>query len=406
MLRKTVCSLCAVTMALSLALVPYANVYAEEAAVQTQEIENIEKETKYNVGDIIGKTINTDIAAYINHHAITSHNVGGSICIPADELANYGFDVLWNGAERALYITRGTKQFVGPSKTVFRNSMPVGTENLDIYYTDIRTFINGKQVKSYNVGGETLICFDDLAAFGSVVWVPEVRAIKLWVEGIPVAEFKYVPYEDMYKTYPQSEIPEFSDVTGSPLQMVSYSSGVASYKYEYIQENIDKYISEMKYLNFAVSENQVGTAIHYNMVKKNTSVIVSADAQKQLLWVVMVDKGESSQEYYPGTELLTYSCVTGVPVKYTVYFSGLPSVMGYVPDGEGFTYSYNAKELERYFYHLKKSGHSIAAPTYNPAFKESIYVVSKGESLYQIIVQSEKNLMCIRTVSNITEETN
>ena len=401
-LKKIVCCLVCAAL-LNSAYLSFALTEQQDQTQKTGQNLNTEDNNKQEqeifVGQIIGKTLNTDIAAYINHYPIESHNVDNYICVPADELSNYGFDVEWNGVQRTLNITRTDKNtIIGSSKNIFRSTLAVGSENLDIYHTDIRTFINGKQVTSYNVGGKTLIYFDDLAVFGTEVWVPEVRAIKLWVAGLPVTSFKYIPYENMYKTYGQSGAPDFEDVTGAKLETYSYADGVANYKYPYDQSDIDKYIEELKYLNYEVTEKEVGTAIHYNIVKEKTSFIVTADSGKQLLWVVCMDKGQSEPENYPGTGLLTYTCITGYPVKYTVYFSGAPSVNGYSADGEGFTYEYNSKEFERYLYHLGKNGYVVKTSGFNPEFKETIYSISNEQELYQIIVQPEKKLMCVRTV--------
>ena len=45
------------------------------------------------VGDVINKTVYTDIVAKINGHDIASFNIDGYTVIVAEDLRNYGFNV-------------------------------------------------------------------------------------------------------------------------------------------------------------------------------------------------------------------------------------------------------------------------------------------------------------------------
>lgn len=60
-----------------------------------------------NVGDIVGKIYSTDIASDIDDMPIQSYNIGGKTVIIAEDLANYGFKVVWNEAGRRLDIHTG-----------------------------------------------------------------------------------------------------------------------------------------------------------------------------------------------------------------------------------------------------------------------------------------------------------
>lgn len=57
------------------------------------------------------------------------------------------------------------------------NTLEVGSKAMDVYYTDIKTYIDDTQVKSFNVNGYTIIYIDDLDEFGTVVWDPNTRII-------------------------------------------------------------------------------------------------------------------------------------------------------------------------------------------------------------------------------------
>ncbi len=137
-----------------------------------------------NVGDVQAYTTYTDIVAYINHYLIESYNIDGYTVIVAEDLANYGFDVVWNGADRTLSISRNlSKNKVTQPTIPFETpASKVGKQALPVLVTDIKTYLGGVEVQSYNIGGRTVISFDSLAKFGAVKWDGTMRTLKLWVE--------------------------------------------------------------------------------------------------------------------------------------------------------------------------------------------------------------------------------
>lgn len=77
--------------------------------------------------------------------------------------------------------------------------IPVSAKNGDIagavYYTDIRAFINGHPIESYNVDGYTAVCAEDLAAYGFCVrWYAESRLLII----TPNTEYASAPPEYMF----------------------------------------------------------------------------------------------------------------------------------------------------------------------------------------------------------------
>ncbi len=122
-----------------------------------------------NVGDIIGNTLYTDIVAYIDDKPIQSHNINGYTAVVAEDLANYGFEVIWNGTSRALYINEGDAVVKNINfTTVTVTPDMIGRKFRDVRFTDIKTYLNDKLVQSYNIGGYTIIMFEDLVANGDV----------------------------------------------------------------------------------------------------------------------------------------------------------------------------------------------------------------------------------------------
>jgi len=132
-------------------------------------------------GDILGDVLHTDITAYINGSYIRSYNIGQSMYVSAEDLANYGFDVQWDGGSRALRVERNKNKFI--------ISIPKETNNLvpwqflfHYVYTDIRTFLSGERAVGFAINGQTLVDFDELARYGTMVWDGQAREIRLLLD--------------------------------------------------------------------------------------------------------------------------------------------------------------------------------------------------------------------------------
>ena len=135
------------------------------------------------VGDIVNYTLYTDIALYIDGKPVKSFNIDGYTAVRVEDLVYYGFDVVWNQAARTVKATRGTagtSTEAGPGAYIAPKNM-IGKRAERVYYTDIRCFLDYKEVQSYNIGGETIIFVDDLAAIyaETTKWNPDTRELVL-----------------------------------------------------------------------------------------------------------------------------------------------------------------------------------------------------------------------------------
>ena len=128
------------------------------------------------IGDKINDVLATDIKAYINGVPVKSYNIAGNTAVLAEELAGYGFSVAWNGSDRTLSISKGSGR-VTASFTPEAQTKPSGTPVMDVLFTDIKTYVNGAPVQSFNVGGSTIIFIDALSPFGTVSWNQSTRSI-------------------------------------------------------------------------------------------------------------------------------------------------------------------------------------------------------------------------------------
>ena len=182
----------------------------------------------YSIGDVVNKAVYTDIVASINGFPITSYNIDGYTAIVAEDLRNYGFEVIWDAAERSLNITRSESNNVSCSymyPDVTRKKL--GTKAYDVLYTDIRSYINNVPVKSYNIGGNTIVYFNDLAGFGGISYSEKERKLKLEIaDGLQHNSYAGV------KMYPGTYVPDASDIFET-LQIKNFISdgAVANYTY-------------------------------------------------------------------------------------------------------------------------------------------------------------------------------
>lgn len=130
-----------------------------------------------SVGDKINDVLSTDIVAKIAGLPIKSYNIDGNTAVVAEELVDYGFSVVWEQETRSLYIGMGSG-IASAEYTPVHTEESVGTPVMDVLFTDIVTYCNGKKINGYNVGGMTIVYLDDLAAFGNLVWDPITRVIE------------------------------------------------------------------------------------------------------------------------------------------------------------------------------------------------------------------------------------
>ncbi|MBE7004294.1 MAG: hypothetical protein E7425_08440 [Ruminococcaceae bacterium] len=147
---------------------------------------------------IVDYALYTDIVATIDGHPIRSYNIAGYTAVVAEDLRDYGFWVIWDGAARTLSITRAMRNGELETPETWPDYQPeplthrIGERAKPVYETDIVTYAAGDFAEAFNINGETLVFVDSLSPFGSVVWHPEERVISLTL-GDPV-EIALTPY--------------------------------------------------------------------------------------------------------------------------------------------------------------------------------------------------------------------
>ena len=135
------------------------------------------------VGDILGEVKYTDIVAYINGAAIPAANINGDTYVAVEDLGFYGFDWVWDGTNKAVKVTGWSKDNKFEPKPVPKETAKTGDFKCNYLYTNIKAYVNDKLVDGYNIGGETLINFNELSAYGKITWDGKAREIRLVTDG-------------------------------------------------------------------------------------------------------------------------------------------------------------------------------------------------------------------------------
>lgn len=186
-------------------------------------ISSIQTVSYAKTGDIIGYAKYSDISVYINHYPIESFTVNNYTAVFAEDLQNYGFNVVWNSETRSVSITRNEYATeITPYGTVYKYSYIVGQDSFPLLETDISAYINGQPVNCACIDGKTCIYVDDLAPYGEIAWVPEVRAVKIWIDGLPIKDYATVEEASVVQQlgipcYEGTDIPDFGKFTGAEL---------------------------------------------------------------------------------------------------------------------------------------------------------------------------------------------
>lgn len=154
-----------------------------------------------SVGTVLGSVnvvhaqkiaVKSDIRAYIDYTPIKSYNVDGYTYVIAEELRNYGFDVVWSNEDRSLRIVR--KDFTTPvyTKELAEGDLDAQGSSYKIFDTDIKTYLNGDVVNSYNIGGRTVMQIDELTKCGSFKWNADDRRVDVGLFAVELQKL----YED------------------------------------------------------------------------------------------------------------------------------------------------------------------------------------------------------------------
>lgn len=138
------------------------------------------------IGDVVGHTYYTDITAWIDGRSLRSYNIGGETAVVAEDLREYGFSVIWDGEARTLTVERDLSVPISGSYQAPVETGTVGTVSGDIYWTDIKTYVQGEEVEGFALNGETAIRFSELSRAGTLTWAKSDRTAFLTLAEDPM----------------------------------------------------------------------------------------------------------------------------------------------------------------------------------------------------------------------------
>lgn len=194
----------------------------------------------------------TDICAYINNYPIAAYNLNNQTAVYAAGLRNYGFDVIWNEAERRVDISLSeTNNIKGADAQLYRDEKKNAGKILSSANdTDIVTYINGNKVESYNIDGLTVIYLKELNKFGKVEWDAKNRIASVNINGKNKKEFEQTPY----KYGLDASVPTIENIVGQVDRIDEIQDEFnVIYKYkgeDFVLEQVAKYILLMKKCGF------------------------------------------------------------------------------------------------------------------------------------------------------------
>lgn len=156
--------------------------------------------------DDLGYVTQTDIVSFIDYSPIESYNYKNKTYVVAEDLMNYGFDVVWNNERRELTIDRKEYSFT-PYISDFVNEVkvtPTFEPLFKVYPTDIKTYVNGELAESYNIYGRTVVNIDFLYHWGNCIYDDtqrkyEVRILEKEIEGMEERNETVDESTDYYK---------------------------------------------------------------------------------------------------------------------------------------------------------------------------------------------------------------
>ena len=145
----------------------------------------------YNVGDVTGTVLSTDIVTYIEGVKVPSYNINGRTAIVAQHLNSLGgalnFGVNFDEQSRVLTIADSDVYGTGGDVALSfeeNKSAVIGKAVGNVLYTDITTNFDGNHIDSFNIGGLTCIYADDLAKFcGTYLWDENARTVNVYRNG-------------------------------------------------------------------------------------------------------------------------------------------------------------------------------------------------------------------------------
>ena len=157
----------------------------ENGAIHLHSLDPLEKlncAPPLPVGAKLGDVVHSDITAYINGHAAPTRAADGKTLVFVENLAQYGFDVVWNGTAKTLKVELGRGKAFKPISEEKDAANKPGAVRGSYVYTGIKTYLSGKMTGCVSINGRIYIDFESLAKYGKISWNGAARELRLVIE--------------------------------------------------------------------------------------------------------------------------------------------------------------------------------------------------------------------------------
>ena len=148
--------------------------------------------------------IYSDITVCINHYNIPSFAINGTSVVVVDDLPKYGINVEKSNYDGSLHLSVKQKAYVNPVKfdiDVNQTGKVAGVAIKDA----VSVYIGPTKIDSYYLNGYTYVPVESLRYLGSVYWIPEQKALKLWIDGVKInSKFEPVPLNEASVIYQET----------------------------------------------------------------------------------------------------------------------------------------------------------------------------------------------------------
>ena len=267
--------------------------------------------------------IYSDITVCINHYNIPSFVVNGQSVVVINDLTSYGLHLekTSNGGYNITCI--GYSQIKPANYEIDVNQLGtcVGTAQKNV----VPVYINNYRVDSYQMNGYTLVPAETFTAIGKVNWVPEQKALKIWIEGLPLkATFDPPVQNKEASVYKETlEVVQAYRAVGEYEQAVSAldwtinAIGSKSAYFKPLNQLREEmaYIAAMKNINLCVAGGNIENAIYeakwglwyctydsayYNALANKYAELVYQEASKNIN--IHLKKGDYYSAYVTATD--------------------------------------------------------------------------------------------------------
>ena len=130
-------------------------------------------------GTKIGDVVYSDITAYINGYEIPTYAANGKTFVAVEDLARYGFDVVWNGTAKTLKVEIAKGKKFNPIAVTKDTKNKPGALRGSYVCTGIKSYLSGKLAASFSINGQIAIDFESLKKYGKISWNGQARELRL-----------------------------------------------------------------------------------------------------------------------------------------------------------------------------------------------------------------------------------